>query len=393
MPRSDLDRIQTQLKVAIHNHQMLVSKMTNDPQNINLQVQLHELQSEIRDLSGKQKSVVEQLKNEILAMQVGSVQTVVELIGEDSAPVQTSPTDLSYKQLPLESAVPESGSDNDCIPHTALSTEEQMVDEQHLSDGTTPLIKVPDFCLQRHVEDQIHQRETSSRIARQVMVFKKPIDLTLELDGNNSFEKKELGPEEKKKLEYMASLNLITINSLKELQSRRSERKRKNASNPQFWYGNLETEMEVREDCCTICHRSGELLMCDVCSLVYHLQCLDPPLTSVPVGLWSCPKCQTLSKQYGGKDDWPGTLALVHSYLMHKAAKDEEKKKMQKLSEDLATERGCLEQKVKQLKEVLSQILKRKSELAKECSSACQSLENMRKFIQLFTSSSNSSKA
>jgi len=51
-------------------------------------------------------------------------------------------------------------------------------------------------------------------------------------------------------------------------------------------------QMEMREDSCSVCRRSGELLMCDVCSLVYHLQCLDPPLNAVPVGLWSCPKCQ-----------------------------------------------------------------------------------------------------
>ena len=62
---------------------------------------------------------------------------------------------------------------------------------------------------------------------------------------------------------------------------------------PLIWCacGNL-LKMEMREDCCSVCRRSGELLMCDVCSLVYHLQCLDPPLSSVPVGLWSCPKCQ-----------------------------------------------------------------------------------------------------
>jgi len=28
---------------------------------------------------------------------------------------------------------------------------------------------------------------------------------------------------------------------------------------------------------------------------------------------------QALGKLCGGKDDWPGTLALVHSYLTHKA--------------------------------------------------------------------------
>lgn len=133
--------------------------------------------------------------------------------------------------------------------------------------------------------------------------------------------------------------------------------------------------------------------MCDVCSLVYHLQCLDPPLTSVPVGLWSCPKCQTLSRQYGGKDDWPGTLALVHSYLMHKAAKEEEKKQMQKLNEELTAERSCLEEKARQLREVLTQTLRKKSELAKECGSVCQSLENLRNFIRLFVGHNSNSTA
>ncbi len=47
----------------------------------------------------------------------------------------------------------------------------------------------------------------------------------------------------------------------------------------------------VHEDYCAVCQRTGELLMCDTCSLVYHLQCLEPPLTGVPQGLWSCPKC------------------------------------------------------------------------------------------------------
>ena len=31
--------------------------------------------------------------------------------------------------------------------------------------------------------------------------------------------------------------------------------------------------------------------MCDTCDRVYHLSCLDPPLTKVPPGTWFCPKC------------------------------------------------------------------------------------------------------
>ena len=41
-----------------------------------------------------------------------------------------------------------------------------------------------------------------------------------------------------------------------------------------------------------MCRRSGQLLMCDTCSRVYHLPCLDPPLKNIPKGMWICPKCQ-----------------------------------------------------------------------------------------------------
>uniref|UniRef100_A0A3B4A1W8 PHD-type domain-containing protein n=1 Tax=Periophthalmus magnuspinnatus TaxID=409849 RepID=A0A3B4A1W8_9GOBI len=49
---------------------------------------------------------------------------------------------------------------------------------------------------------------------------------------------------------------------------------------------------DIHEDFCTVCRRSGQLLMCDTCSRVYHLDCLDPPLKTIPKGMWICPKCQ-----------------------------------------------------------------------------------------------------
>ncbi|XP_059076148.1 CHD3-type chromatin-remodeling factor PICKLE isoform X1 [Cryptomeria japonica] len=47
------------------------------------------------------------------------------------------------------------------------------------------------------------------------------------------------------------------------------------------------------EDSCHVCGGSGSLLCCDECTGAYHLQCLKPPLTVVPHGSWSCPKCVT----------------------------------------------------------------------------------------------------
>lgn len=43
---------------------------------------------------------------------------------------------------------------------------------------------------------------------------------------------------------------------------------------------------------CEACDDGGELLLCDTCTLSYHLTCLDPPLDDPPEGDWSCPKCE-----------------------------------------------------------------------------------------------------
>lgn len=31
------------------------------------------------------------------------------------------------------------------------------------------------------------------------------------------------------------------------------------------------------------------MVACDFCPLVFHLDCLDPPLVCMPVGKWMCP--------------------------------------------------------------------------------------------------------
>ncbi|XP_063609290.1 PHD and RING finger domain-containing protein 1-like isoform X2 [Penaeus indicus] len=42
---------------------------------------------------------------------------------------------------------------------------------------------------------------------------------------------------------------------------------------------------------CNYCDREERLLLCDGCDLGYHLECLDPPLTHVPLEEWFCPGC------------------------------------------------------------------------------------------------------
>lgn len=45
------------------------------------------------------------------------------------------------------------------------------------------------------------------------------------------------------------------------------------------------------DDHCRVCHRLGELLCCETCSAVYHLECVKPPLEEVPDDEWQCEIC------------------------------------------------------------------------------------------------------
>lgn len=46
------------------------------------------------------------------------------------------------------------------------------------------------------------------------------------------------------------------------------------------------------DDICRSCYKLGDLLCCDSCPAVFHMECLEPPLKDVPTGEWSCPVCK-----------------------------------------------------------------------------------------------------
>ncbi|XP_038215302.1 nucleosome-remodeling factor subunit NURF301 [Zerene cesonia] len=46
------------------------------------------------------------------------------------------------------------------------------------------------------------------------------------------------------------------------------------------------------DDHCRVCHRLGDLLCCETCPAVYHLECVDPPLEDVPSEDWQCALCK-----------------------------------------------------------------------------------------------------
>ncbi|XP_028813276.1 PHD finger protein 21A isoform X7 [Denticeps clupeoides] len=215
--------------------------------------------------------------------------------------------------------------------------------------------------------------------------------------------------ENPQKLAFMVSLGLVTHDHLEEIQSRRQERKRRTTANPVYSGAVFEPERkksavtylntplqgtrkranedplskgDIHEDFCTVCRRSGQLLMCDTCSRVYHLDCLDPPLKNIPKGMWICPKCQDqiLRKE---AIPWPGTLAIVHSYIAYKEAKEEEKQKLMKWSTELKLEREQLEQRVKQLSNSITKCMETKNTILARQKDMQTSLEKVKHLVRL----------
>jgi hypothetical protein len=325
---------------------MVVAKMKADPEHAELQQTLHSLQSEIRSLSEQQKSTVHQLRQEILTLQTN---TRCSPTVNNSSPVQ--------QQLLLP-----------------------VIDTQSQSLATVSCDTVLPTISEGDVESAVVSGEVTGSTHQPIMPLQQQPQTCVELSPSSPNQCST------KKIEFMAGLQLTTLSNLKDLHNKRSEHRRRHNVHSHFSYGQFEPETEVREDFCSVCRRSGELLMCDVCSLVYHLQCLDPPLSTIPVGLWSCPKCQALGKLCGGKDDWPGTLALVHSYLTHKAAREEDKQKMTKQNEELTAERKSLEEKAAQLADKLAQRLQRRNELSDACSRSRQAYKDLYNFVAIFHS-------
>ncbi|XP_069385197.1 PHD finger protein 21A isoform X2 [Paralichthys olivaceus] len=248
--------------------------------------------------------------------------------------------------------------------------------------------------------------------------------------------KREENPE---KLAFMVSLGLVTHDHLEEIQSKRQERKRRTTANPVYSGAVFEPERkksavsylnsplhqgtrkrgrppkyssvpelgsltptspsspvhplplpspssgdgDIHEDFCTVCRRSGQLLMCDTCSRVYHLDCLDPPLKTIPKGMWICPKCQDQILKKEEAIPWPGTLAIVHSYIAYKEAKEEEKLKLMKWSSELKVEREQLEQRVKLLSNSITKCMETKNTILSRQKEMQLSLEKVKHLIRL----------
>uniref|UniRef100_A0A8C7QBY9 PHD finger protein 21Aa n=1 Tax=Oncorhynchus mykiss TaxID=8022 RepID=A0A8C7QBY9_ONCMY len=209
------------------------------------------------------------------------------------------------------------------------------------------------------------------------------------------------------KLAFMVSLGLVTYDHLEEIQSRRQERKRRTTANPVYSGAVFEPERK----------KNGVTYLNTPLHQGTRKRGRPPKYSSVPeLGLHS-PTSPTSSHsaspahhrpERGGshfpvhphtlplpspnsgdilmKDEaipWPGTLAIVHSYIAYKAAKEEEKQKLVKWSLELKQDREQLEQRVKQLSQSITKCMENKNTILARQRDMHNSLEKVKGLVRL----------
>ncbi|XP_047673086.1 PHD finger protein 21Aa isoform X3 [Tachysurus fulvidraco] len=179
------------------------------------------------------------------------------------------------------------------------------------------------------------------------------------------------------KLAFMLSLGLVTHDYLEEIQSKRQERKRRTTANPV--YSGAVFEPERKKSTVSYLNsanqeyskrgrppkpsRGVERGISPLTPTSLHPACVGPQFPVFPQSLSShpSPSSPRLSPSSVGdilkKDEvieWPGTLAIVHSYISYKAEREQEKQRLEKWSSELQQEREELELKAKHLSDSIT---------------------------------------
>ncbi|XP_041853075.1 PHD and RING finger domain-containing protein 1 isoform X3 [Melanotaenia boesemani] len=69
-------------------------------------------------------------------------------------------------------------------------------------------------------------------------------------------------------------------------------------------------DLDLEQTSCEVCggsDREDRLLLCDGCDAGYHMECLTPPLDSVPVEEWFCPECEANNRHSSSVEELSDT--------------------------------------------------------------------------------------
>ena len=102
--------------------------------------------------------------------------------------------------------------------------------------------------------------------------------------------------------------------------------------------------LNQHNDECEVCNLPGELLCCSTCTLVFHMECLRPAITTLPKeeDEWSCPHCiiQGIKGHKRHSKAWKSAAAGVRQMGRLSSQKDREQQQQQQKKIDWSKKTG-----------------------------------------------------
>ncbi|KAK3919658.1 PHD finger protein 21B [Frankliniella fusca] len=336
---ADIRSVQSQLKSAIQNHQMIVFKLKDRPVSIKLRVQMCNVQRHIVSLGEKQKKLLAQLRKELETTggimkteQKPSVEQLTNFKPNPLNPLLSSKPISIKKEIDVKSECSD-GSDSPVVPvksevpqHTSrrksklVATPDLPILNGHsVTPSTSPSHKentpssTPSSSPTHSLNINKPQRQSSSKTPKREST---QLSTTSD-DSQDTYINLPVDPEQRKKLQFMTALSLVTREVLTELQNRRTERKRRSTANPQFYYGSApdlkrkrtlylantavgiepmtdftKSKDQGKPQSCYACSGStGVICQCSLCPKAFHWHCVFD--TTVPIPSGEAVRCRT----------------------------------------------------------------------------------------------------
>lgn len=335
--RNEIRSVQSQLKSAIQNHQMIVFKLKDRPVSIKLRVQMCNVQRHIVSLGEKQKKLLTQLRQKLEADGVAlNSMSALQNLRPNPLNSQVAPNQKPIKREPINIKC-----ETNLDIHENANTQVKQEVSSHSSRRKSKLVATPDLSLTngRNSQTPVQNENTPSstpssspthsphhitlpkqRTARVESVPPSPASEESQDDYLNL----PADPETRKKLQFMTALSLVTREVLAELQNKRTERKRRSTANPHFLYGYHSDQKRKRTNylaksttgdthslstgglgkadeeessslpvCMSCSSANGSLCLCTACKKSFHWHCVyDATVPETSVGVLKCNLCQ-----------------------------------------------------------------------------------------------------
>ncbi|XP_065070838.1 PHD finger protein 21A-like [Rhopilema esculentum] len=302
----DLQKLHSQLQSISAQHQMLIKTLSSNEEEARKE-KIRNVHDEVTSFNREQKQLIEKIRKSVKMENLtkyknGEFQSkkTIKIIPDKSPKAAPS---ITIKVPKLEIIQEKNAKKEEDFKVWKTEKSSTVKSKNHSAEQDSFLEKLGLVNQERYAEMRFKQHDRKRRtrnIPSYLLLFSTDSDKCYESPPDSSdTEDLDVSFGTKRKRDGPSSCSLLPV---------KKKRRKEKHQEPISMSSKIVTSTEgidihdFHEITCSVCRDAGNLLMCDTCDRVYHLSCLDPPLSKVPPGTWFCPKCLERLKDFKSPD-------------------------------------------------------------------------------------------